>query len=442
MRAIEAAGYETPTPIQARAIPAVMRGGDVLGTAQTGTGKTAAFVLPILQLLLSQPAAGPGTRALVLAPTRELAEQINDVIRQLAKGTSLRSATVYGGVGMGPQKSALRAGVEIIVACPGRLLDHFAEGTPNFANLTHLVLDEADRMFDMGFLPDVRRIINRLPAQRQTLLFSATMPKEVRELAASVTQRAERIDIGVQKPASTVEHALYPVPHHLKVKLLVDLVKRTDAFSMLVFTRTKHKADRLARTLHNADIGAEPLHGDRSQNQRQRALDGFKKGKIQVLVATDIASRGLDIESVSHVINFDVPGTPEDYIHRIGRTGRAERTGEAFTLVTDEDRDQVRDIEKALGKSIERRELEGFDYRAPKTEQPGQQNPQPRGQRGSRPQSAARQERPQQSPKPQEPQQRPQSSHAPAKPSRPHASAPKTGQRRPLRSNRRPQPTR
>jgi ATP-dependent RNA helicase RhlE len=363
MRAVVDAGYETATPIQAGAIPIALKGADLIGTAQTGTGKTAAFVLPILQHLLHKPSQKQ-SRVLIVCPTRELAEQIHETIGALAKYTKIRSATIYGGVGMTQQEDALRNGVEILVACPGRLLDHVDQGNTRFGQIDHLVLDEADRMFDMGFLPQVRKIVDLLPKQRQTLLFSATMPKEVEALAQAVLRNPQRVNIGVQKPATTISHALYPVPPHLKTKLLIDLLAHTNAYAMLVFTRTKHRADKLARVIGKAGFEAAALHGDRSQNQRQRALDGFKRGKVQVLVATDIASRGLDIDTVSHVINFDVPGTPEDYIHRIGRTGRAERTGDAFTLVTPEDRDLVRDIERVIGTPIERRELDGFDYRA------------------------------------------------------------------------------
>ncbi len=368
MRAIAEVGYEAPTPIQAAAIPLVLAGADVIGTAQTGTGKTAAFVLPILQHLLDKPSKGMA-RVLIVCPTRELAEQINDAIGALAKHTGIRSAAIYGGVGMAPQEAALRTGVDILVACPGRLLDHLDQGNTDFTQIDHLVLDEADRMFDMGFLPQVRRIVDQLPRRRQTLLFSATFPGEVEQLAREVLRDPKRVNVGVQKPATTISHALYPVASHLKTKLLLSLVAHTNAFAMLVFTRTKHRADRLARIIEKSGFRAAALHGNRSQNQRQRALEGFKRGKVQVLVATDIASRGLDIETVSHVINFDVPGTPEDYIHRIGRTGRAERNGDAFTLATPEDRELVRDIERVIGKPIERRQLEGFDYNASASEQ-------------------------------------------------------------------------
>lgn len=366
-RAVAEAGYTTPTPIQTGAIPVALDGADLIGTAQTGTGKTAAFVLPILHHLLHRPTQARGTRVLVICPTRELAEQIHESFRALARHTRLRSATVYGGVGFEPQRRALRDGTDVIVACPGRLLDLMGQGAADLRHVDHLVLDEADRMFDMGFLPQVRKIVAQLPARRQTMLFSATMPHEVEALAAEVLHKPRRVSVGVQRPATTVAHALYPVRSHLKPTLFLELLKRTDAYAMLVFTRTKHRADRLAKVISRAGLSAAALHGDRSQSQRQRALDGFKRGDVQVLVATDIASRGLDIESVSHVINYDVPATPEDYIHRIGRTGRAERTGDAFTLITPEDDDQVRAIERVLRKPIERRELEGFDYAAADT---------------------------------------------------------------------------
>lgn len=363
-KAIAAAGYETPTPIQAAAIPIVMTGADLIGTAQTGTGKTAAFVLPILQKLLNTPSQRQ-TRCMIVTPTRELAEQINDVVEQMAKNTPIRSAAIYGGVGMNNQARALRDGVEILVVCPGRLLDHVGQGNGDFRHVDTLVLDEADRMFDMGFLPSVKRIISMLPAKRQTVLFSATFPREVEELASSVLHQPKRVSVSINRAASTVSHALYPVPQHLKTNLLVELIKKHNPFSLLVFTRTKHKADRVAGQLTRLGFESAALHSDRTQNQRQRALEGFKKGKYQVLVATDIAARGLDIETVSHVINYDIPASPDDYIHRIGRTGRAEREGDAFTLITPEDHQMVRDIERTLGKSIARQKLEGFNYSEP-----------------------------------------------------------------------------
>jgi ATP-dependent RNA helicase RhlE len=395
MRAITEAGYETPTPIQAAAIPVALTGQDLVGTAQTGTGKTAAFVLPILQRLLKEHATAPHHarfhRALIVTPTRELAEQINDTIKALARHTRIRSATIYGGVGAGPQERALRDGVEILVACPGRLLDHIDAGLCKLDKIEVLVLDEADRMFDMGFLPQVRRVLSHVARQRQTLLFSATFPREVEELARQSLHKPQRIAVGISAPATTVTHALYPVPQHLKLDLLTALLKKTDAFSMLVFTRTKHRAEKVARVLAKQGFETTSLHSDRSQNQRQRALQGFKDGKYQIMVATDIAARGLDIESVSHVINFDIPDTVDAYIHRIGRTGRAEREGDAFTLITPEDNGMVRDIERALKKPIERRKLDGFDYAMPAPDKPANQQAQsqrpPRRERAPQPQA-------------------------------------------------------
>ncbi len=360
---VTAAGYETPTPIQAQAIPTVMKGSDVMGLAQTGTGKTAAFALPILHRLMDGERGR--VRALVVAPTRELAEQINDSFRVLGEKSRLRSITVYGGVGMNPQVEKLKKGVEIVVACPGRLLDHIGQGTIDLSRLEVLVLDEADQMFDMGFFPDIRRILKHVPKQRQTLLFSATMPEEIRRLAHEVLNSPVTVQVGTVAPAVTVSHALYPVPQHLKTPLLLELLAHTDTGSVLVFTRTKHRAKRLGEQLDKAGYKAASLQGNLSQNRRQAALDGFRDGSFQVLVATDIAARGIDVSQVSHVVNFDIPDTTDAYIHRIGRTGRAARTGDAFTLVTGEDTATVRAIERVLGKAIERRTVEGFDYSAP-----------------------------------------------------------------------------
>ena len=360
---INHAGYTTPTPIQLKAIPAVMNGSDLIGTAQTGTGKTAAFVLPILHRLLSGPRNQ--TQVLIVTPTRELAEQIHQNIRTLSAGTNLRSATVYGGVGANPQIQALRKGVEIIVACPGRLLDLMSKGHANLSKVAILVLDEGDRMFDMGFLPDVRRIIKALPIRRQTLLFSATFPREVEKLATESLHQPKRISVGLSRPAHTVSHALYPVPQHLKRGLLLSLLSQTNTDSVLIFTRTKHRATRLQKQIKTAGYRVTSLHGDRTQGQRQTALRGFKNGHYQIMVATDIAARGLDIESISHVINFDIPDTADAYIHRIGRTGRAERSGKAFTLVTPDDNDMVRALEKIMGYKLERKKVVGFDYTPP-----------------------------------------------------------------------------
>jgi ATP-dependent RNA helicase RhlE len=357
------AGYLQPTPIQIAAIPVVMSGKDLIGTAQTGTGKTAAFVLPILHRLLTQP--GRQTRVLIVTPTRELAEQIHETIRAFARGTKIRSATIYGGVNAQPQIQALRQGVEILVACPGRLLDHIEQGNARLSQVEVLVLDEADRMLDMGFLPSVKRILKHLPSHRQTMLFSATFPAEIEQLAAQTLQHPRRIAIGLSLPARTVAHAIYPVPQHLKTPLLLELLRKTDTELVLVFTRTKHRARRLARQIQSAGYQVTSLHGDRTQNQRQSALNGFKEGQYRILVATDIAARGLDVESVSHVINYDMPDTPDAYIHRIGRTGRAEHSGDAFTLATPEDADTLRALEKRIGQSLPRQTLPGFDYTAP-----------------------------------------------------------------------------
>ena len=360
---IAAAGYAEPTPIQAQAIPVVMAGRDVMGLAQTGTGKTAAFALPILHRL--QPGARGKVRALVVAPTRELAEQINEAFVTYGRRTRLSSTTIYGGVGVNPQVAALRRGVDIVVACPGRLLDHLNQGTINLSQLEVLVLDEADQMFDMGFLPDIRRILKAVPQSRQTLLFSATMPEAIRGLASEALSDPVTVQVDRVAPAVTVSHALYPVEQHLKTALLLGLLEHTDTESVLVFTRTKHRAKRLDQLLQQAGYRAASLQGNLSQNRRQEALDGFRDGSYQILVATDIAARGIDVSQISHVINYDIPDTAEAYIHRIGRTGRAARSGDAFTLVTGEDGVMVRAIEKLLGKPLERRYLAGFDYRVP-----------------------------------------------------------------------------
>jgi ATP-dependent RNA helicase RhlE len=361
---IRAAGYQIPTPIQAAAIPLALAGKDIIATSQTGTGKTAVFVLPILHNLLTSE--GKGTRALIITPTRELAEQIHQAITILARGTKIRSAAIYGGVGAGAQLEALRRGVEIIVACPGRLLDHIQNKHARLDTIAFLVLDEADRMLDMGFLPDIKRILRHVPVRRQTLLFSATFPAEVEALAAQFLRSPERVAIGISRPAHTVTHTLYPVPQHLKKHLLLRLLKQTRTDSVLIFTRTKHRAQRLARQLANAGYRTTGLHGDRSQGQRQSALNGFKTGHFQIMVATDIAARGLDIDRISHVINYDMPDTADAYIHRIGRTGRAERTGEAFTLVTPEDLPMVHQIEKIMKEKLPQRSLSDFDYAAAK----------------------------------------------------------------------------
>jgi ATP-dependent RNA helicase RhlE len=358
---VKALGYETATPIQVQAIPPVLAGKDVVGLAQTGTGKTAAFVLPILQRLLSGPRGR--VRSLIIAPTRELAEQIHVSVGELGSNTRLKSCTIYGGVDVNPQIRKLRAGVDIVVACPGRLLDHLSRGTVNLGNVEVLVIDEADRMFDMGFLPDVRRIVKQLPVKRQTLMFSATMPDDVRLLTDEVLNDPVTVKVGHSAPPSTVSHTLYPVEQHLKTELLMELLKHTDAESILIFTRTKHRAKRIGQQLEKAGFKAASLQGNLSQNKRQEALDGFRNGSYQVLVATDIAARGIDVMSISHVINYDMPDTTDAYTHRIGRTGRAAKTGDAFTFVTNEDELLIRSIEGVLGAKIERRMLKDFNYK-------------------------------------------------------------------------------
>ena len=360
---VKALGYNTPTPIQRQAIPPVLQGHDVMGLAQTGTGKTAAFVLPILERLIKGPAGR--VRALVVAPTRELAEQIHDAITDLGHHTKRRSTPIYGGVSMASQVQKLRAGVEIVVACPGRLLDHIRQRTINLSNVEVLVLDEADRMFDMGFLPDIRKIIQHVPAQRQTLLFAATMPDDIRRLAHEILRTPVTVQVDPTAPASTVAHALYPVAQHLKTPLLLELLRLTSTESVLVFTRTKHRAKRVGLQLERAGYRASSLQGNLSQSQRQAALDGFRDGSYQVLVATDIAARGIDVSRISHVINYDMPDTIDSYTHRIGRTGRMEKTGEAFTFVTREEEAMAHSIERVLGAKVERRKLQGFDYERP-----------------------------------------------------------------------------
>ena len=390
-RAIQQAGFATPTPIQEQAIPIGLAGRDIIGTAQTGTGKTAAFVLPIVQRLLDHPQQLGRTRALIVTPTRELAEQINTTVRQFTRGTKIRSAVVYGGIGMAPQEQALRNGVEIIVACPGRLLDHIDRGTTRLNGVEMLVLDEADRMLDMGFLPAVKRILSYLPRERQTMLFSATFAPELQRLAEQTLHKPARVDVGLGTPTKTVAHALYPVAPHLKTSLLLHLLRGTDTNSVLIFTRTKHRANRVAQQVQRAGYNTAVLHSNKSQNQRQLALDNFRAGKVQILVATDIAARGLDVATISHVINYDIPDTADAYIHRIGRTGRAEREGDAITLVTSEDTATCRDIERALKKPIERRTLSDFDYSMPAPVQNEfQRDPQPaRGQPGRNTQMAS-----------------------------------------------------
>jgi ATP-dependent RNA helicase RhlE len=357
---IRAVGYTIPTPIQHKAIPRVLEGRDVIGLAQTGTGKTAAFVLPILQRLTEGPLRR--VRALIVAPTRELAEQIYQMSLDLSKNTKVRSVAVYGGVSKASQVSRLRSGVEIVIACPGRLLDLVGDGVIDLSHVEVLVLDEADRMCDMGFLPDIRRILKLLPAQRQTLFFSATMPQDIRQLADSILTDPVTVQIGKIAPAKTVSHALYPVPANLKKSLLLAMLKQTPTDRVLIFTRTKYRARNLARDLEKRGFRAAALQGNMSQNQRQKSIDGFRNNRYDILAATDVASRGIDVSEISHVINFDVPNTVDAYTHRIGRTGRAHRSGEAYTFATQEDAQIVGGIEKLLGTTIERRRLPNFDY--------------------------------------------------------------------------------
>jgi ATP-dependent RNA helicase RhlE len=362
MAGVTAAGYTSPTPIQKQAIPAALEGRDILGLAQTGTGKTAAFVLPLLHRLIDGPRGQ--IRALIVAPTRELAEQIHTEISVLGQATNLRSATVYGGVGMNPQVKALRGKAEIIVACPGRLLDHMQGGNANLSHLEILVLDEADHMFDMGFLPAIRSIMKRVPERAQRLLFSATMPADLRHLAENILNEPLAVEIGRAAPADTITHTVYPVGRQQKTDLLKHLLRKHDPRSVLVFTRTKHGAKRLAEQLDRENFFVGSLQGNLSQNKRQKALDGFRDGDFHILVATDIAARGIDVSRVSHVINYDIPTTAEAYTHRIGRTGRAERTGDAFTFVTPDDEKTIQAIERSLGARLERVKLDDFVYEA------------------------------------------------------------------------------
>lgn len=356
---ILSAGYTTPTPIQSRTIQPVLDGRDVLGLAQTGTGKTAAFVLPILQRLLDGPRGK--LRALILSPTRELAEQTHMVIRELGGRTGLRSLTIYGGVSAVPQIKGLRAGVDIAVACPGRLLDLMSQKAVDLRGIEILVIDEADRMFDMGFLPSIRRIVIALPKNRLTLLFSATMPPEIRGLAMDFMTRPVTVEIGASRPVESVQQAVYPVEQEGKYATLLALLPKGGDGQVLVFTRTKHRAKKLAQQLVKAGHSATSLQGNLSQNQRQAAMDGFRSGRVKVMVATDIAARGIDVTQISHVINFDAPDTADAYTHRIGRTGRMARLGKAITLATPDDRPIIRSIERLLGRPLERLKLAGME---------------------------------------------------------------------------------
>jgi ATP-dependent RNA helicase RhlE len=363
--AISALGYEETTPVQTQAIPPGLQGYDIVGSAQTGTGKTLAFVLPALEHLLRDQAKTRNPRVVVLEPTRELAIQVAGETRKLAARTSLRIASVYGGAGMGKQTDKLRRGVDVVVATPGRLMDHMRRKNVSFKDLRILVLDEADRMLDMGFLPDIKQIVSRMPSQRQTMLFSATMPATISALARQFQRDPVRIEIDVARPPEAIQQALYPVPKHLKTRLLLAILEQMEVDSMLVFTRTKQGADVVTRQLRQARIAVACIHGDFKQRERISALEGFRSGKHRVLVATNIAARGLDVEGISHVVNYDVPEQPEDYVHRIGRTARAEADGDAITLVTPDDEGLIHRIEYLLDRKIERKTLPGFDYDVP-----------------------------------------------------------------------------
>jgi ATP-dependent RNA helicase RhlE len=361
VQAVRELRYAEPTPIQAEAIPAILAGRDLIATAQTGTGKTAAFLLPILHQLLGLPQGT--TRALIITPTRELAQQIDDVCLGLAYHTPMRVGLLVGGAPMGPQEKALRAGVELVVATPGRLLDHMRQNQARFDHLHTLVLDEADRMLDMGFLPDLKRIVARLPAREQTLLFSATMPPVIAQLARDILRNPQTIQIGRRStPAVGITQAAYPVAEHLKTPLLRHLLRHTDMPSVLVFTRTKQGARRLARSIAADGFAVAELHSNLTQPQRNRAMEGFRRGDFQVLVATNIAARGLDVDHITHVISFDVPNVPDDYVHRIGRTARAEAEGDAFVLVSPDEEKSLTRIERQIGQRLPRVSLPDFDY--------------------------------------------------------------------------------
>jgi ATP-dependent RNA helicase RhlE len=417
LRAVTEAGYTEPTPIQSTAIPPIIAGQDLIGIAQTGTGKTAAFTLPILTRLAAQSGQSGqrrGTKVLIIAPTRELAAQIEENVRTYAKHLPLTVATVFGGVGEQPQIRALRAGTDIIVATAGRLLDLMRQRCADFSQLKFLVLDEADRMLDMGFLPDIRSIIQQLPKQRQTLMFSATLSKEIESLTHEFQKAPKLIQIGRRaNPAETVTQLIYEIPQHLKTSLLLHLLQDPKMDMVLVFSRMKHGADRIARQLEQKGVRCATLHSNRSQNQRMRALKDFKDGAVRVLVATDIAARGIDVDGISHVVNYDFPMHPEDYVHRIGRTGRAHAVGDAISFVSSQDHGDLRAVERFIGRGIVRKKAEGFNYSQaapafnpadePRHVQQGQNRPQrsgqPQGPRGhggqSRPQSSDRPQRPQ-----------------------------------------------
>ena len=366
MAGVQALGYISPTPIQLKSIPPIMQGRDVIGLAQTGTGKTAAFVLPILQRLRQGPRGL--VRALIISPTRELTEQTCGAICDLGEQVKLQSIAIYGGVSIEQQSRKLRSGIEIVAACPGRLLDHLWKGTVDLSHLEVLVIDEADRMFDMGFLPSIKGVLECILHERQTLLFSATMPGDIRRLVQEIMHDPVTIQIGRTVPATTVSHALYPVKQHLKTALLKELLRKTKTESVLVFTRTKHRAERVAQQLAKAGYRATSLQGNMPQHHRQAALDGFRDGLLKILVATDIAARGIDVLDISHVVNYDMPDSTDAYTHRIGRTGRVGKAGDAFTLVTGEDTAMVRSLERLLNRPLEHRTLIDFDYTLPAPE--------------------------------------------------------------------------
>ena len=360
LEGVKAMGWTDPSPIQLRAIPLLLEGKDVIGSAQTGTGKTGAFSLPILSQL---PKPDGNSRVLILEPTRELASQVETAVRDYARFTDHQVAVIYGGVGYGKQVDALKSGVDIIVATPGRLLDHMQQGNAKLKGITHVVLDEADRMLDMGFLPDVRRILDKCPKDRVTALFSATIPPAIETLIQWAMKDPDTIEIGMRRsPADTIKHVIYPVAEKQKNELLFELLQRVNYDSVIIFCRTKHGADRIGAELKRQNHAVAILHSNRTQSDREKSLRGFRDGKYEVLVATDIASRGLDITNVSHVVNYDVPQHPEDYVHRIGRTGRAEATGDAFTLMVAEDVQHVDAVERFIGRSIERIKLDDFKY--------------------------------------------------------------------------------
>ena len=399
LHAVRDAGYTEPTPIQTAAIPPIIAGHDLIGIAQTGTGKTAAFTLPILTKLAAPPAGTRhGTRVLVIAPTRELALQIDENIRAYARHMPLTVATVFGGVGEQPQIRALRAGTDVIIACPGRLMDLMGRRCADFSQLKFLVLDEADRMLDMGFLPNIRRIVQQLPKERQTLLFSATLSREIESLTHEFQQAPKIIQIGRRaNPAETVTQLVYEVPKHLKPALLLHLLRDPQMDMVLVFSRMKHAADRIARNLEQKGIKTATLHSNRSQNQRLNALKDFKSGAVRVLVATDIAARGIDVDGISHVVNYDFPMHSEDYVHRIGRTGRAHAVGDAISFVTPEDHGELRALERFIGRGIVRKKAEGFNYSAaaPAFNPAEEERRHPRGQNHNHPQRSGQPSHPQ-----------------------------------------------